>query len=109
VLVNTSGFLYYVSSNGVTGSVAPTAEKVEKELARIREHTKLPVAVGFGIRTASQAERIARFADGVVVGSALVECIANADNEAQGRDDVLSLTRELSVAVREARTTLSVS
>jgi len=109
VLVNTSGFLYYVSSNGVTGSVAPTAEKVEKELARIREHTNLPVAVGFGIRTASQAERIARFADGVVVGSALVECIANADNEAQGRDDVLSLTRELSVAVREARTTLSVS
>jgi tryptophan synthase alpha chain len=109
VLVNTSGFLYYVSSNGVTGSAAPTAEKVEKELARIREHTNLPVAVGFGIRTAAQAERIARFADAVVVGSALVECIANADTEARGRDDVLSLTRELSAAVKEARTTLSVS
>jgi tryptophan synthase alpha chain len=109
VLVNTSGFLYYVSSNGVTGSAAPTAEKVEKELARIREHTDLPVAVGFGIRTAAQAERIARFADAVVVGSALVECIANADTEAQGRDDVLSLTRELSAAVKEARMTLSVS
>jgi tryptophan synthase alpha chain len=109
VLANTSGFLYYVSSTGVTGSAAPTAEKVEKELARIREHTNLPVAVGFGIRTAAQAERIARFADAVVVGSALVECIANADTEAQGRDDVLSLTRELSAAVKEARMTLSVS
>ena len=109
VLANTSGFLYYVSSTGVTGSAAPTAEKVEKELARIREQTDLPVAVGFGIRTAPQAERIARFADAVVVGSALVECVANAATEAAGRDDVLALTRELSTAVRGARKDLNVS
>ena len=108
VLANTSGFLYYVSSTGVTGSAAPTAEKVEKELARIREHTNLPVAVGFGIRTAPQAERIALFADAVVVGSALVECVANAATEAAGRDDVLALTRELSEAVRAARVKSSV-
>lgn len=109
VLANTSGFLYYVSSTGVTGSAAPTAEKVEKELARIRKQTDLPVAVGFGIRTAPQAERIARFADAVVVGSALVECVANAATEAAGRDDVLALTRELSNAVRGARKDLKVS
>ncbi|MGO2415492.1 MAG: tryptophan synthase subunit alpha, partial [Cobetia crustatorum] len=63
VLANTSGFLYYVSSNGVTGGAAPTAEKVEAEVGRIREHTDIPVAVGFGIRTAEQAARIGRFAD----------------------------------------------
>lgn len=103
VLANTSGFLYYVSSNGVTGGAAPTAEKVEAEVGRIREHTDIPVAVGFGIRTAEQAARIGRFADGVVVGSALIDLQANAETPEQGTRDVHALTRELAKALQTAR------
>jgi tryptophan synthase alpha chain len=73
VLVNTSGFVYYVSVTGITGSAAPDNSKVAEAVARIKRHTKLPVAVGFGVRAAEQAAEIARNADGVVVGSALVE------------------------------------
>ena len=103
VLNNTSGFLYYVSSTGVTGAAAPTPEKVQKEVEAIKAHTEIPVAVGFGIRTPEQAARIARFADGVVVGSALVDCIAGADTSAEGTAAVLKLTSELAQAVRGAR------
>lgn len=103
VLANTSGFLYYVSSNGVTGGAAPTAEKVEAEVGRIREHTEIPVAVGFGIRTAEQAARIGRFADGVVVGSALIDLQANAETPEQGTQAVHALTRELADALKTAR------
>ncbi len=103
VLNNTSGFLYYVSSTGVTGAAAPTPEKVQKEVEAIKAHTKIPVAVGFGIRTPEQAARIAGFADGVVVGSALVDCIAQAETPEAGTQAVLALTRELSTAVRTAR------
>ena len=73
VLNNTSGFVYYVSITGITGSAAPDAGKVGAAVARIKRHTKLPVAVGFGVRTAEQARAIAAGADGVVVGSALVD------------------------------------
>jgi tryptophan synthase alpha chain len=103
VLNNTSGFLYYVSSTGVTGAAAPTPEKVQKEVEAIKAHTDIPVAVGFGIRTPEQAAHIARFADGVVVGSALVDCIAAADTSAEGTAAVLKLTAELAQAVRGAR------
>ena len=103
VLNNTSGFLYYVSSTGVTGAAAPTPEKVQKEVEAIKAHTEIPVAVGFGIRTPEQAARIAGFADGVVVGSALVDCIAQAETPEAGTQAVLALTRELSTAVRIAR------
>lgn len=103
VLNNTSGFLYYVSSTGVTGAAAPTPEKVQKEVEAIKAHTEIPVAVGFGIRTPEQAARIAGFADGVVVGSALVDCIAQAETPEAGTQAVLALTRELSTAVRTAR------
>lgn len=103
VLNNTSGFLYYVSSTGVTGAAAPTPEKVQKEVEAIKAHTEIPVAVGFGIRTPEQAARIAGFADGVVVGSALVDCIAQAETPEAGSQAVLALTRELSTAVRIAR------
>jgi tryptophan synthase alpha chain len=75
VLNNTSGFVYYVSITGITGSVAPDAGKVNAAVARIKRHTKLPVAVGFGVRTAEQARAIAENADGVVVGSALVDAL----------------------------------
>src|SRR6202034_2313744 len=75
VLANTSGFVYYVSITGITGAAAPDAAKVATAVARIKRHTKLPVCVGFGVRTAEQARAIARAADGVVVGSALVEAV----------------------------------
>jgi tryptophan synthase alpha chain len=75
VLANTSGFVYYVSITGITGSAAPDAGKAAEAVARIKRHTKLPVCVGFGVRTAEQARAIAGGADGVVVGSALVDTV----------------------------------
>ncbi|MFZ0609083.1 MAG: tryptophan synthase subunit alpha [Xanthobacteraceae bacterium] len=75
VLTNTSGFVYYVSITGITGSAAPDAGKVAAAVTRIKRHTKLPVCVGFGVRTAEQARALAETADGVVVGSALVEAV----------------------------------
>jgi tryptophan synthase alpha chain len=75
VLSNTSGFVYYVSITGITGAAAPDNTKVTAAVSRIKRHTKLPVAVGFGVRTAEQARAIAQGADGVVVGSALVEAL----------------------------------
>ena len=75
VLANTSGFVYYVSITGITGAAAPDTGKVAAAVARIKRHTKLPVCVGFGVRTAEQARAIAQGADGVVVGSALVEAV----------------------------------
>ena len=77
VLANTSGFVYYVSITGITGSAAPDTGKVAEAVKRIKRHTKLPVCVGFGVRTAEQARAIAEGADGVVVGSALVEAVRN--------------------------------
>src|SRR5262249_27952525 len=75
VLANTSGFLYYVSITGITGTAAPDVADVHAQVARIKKSTDLPVAVGFGVRTPGQARRIAAGADGVVVGSALVNAI----------------------------------
>ena len=75
VLTNTSGFVYYVSITGITGAAAPDPGKVAAAVTRIKRHTQLPVCVGFGVRTAEQARAIAGAADGVVVGSALVEAI----------------------------------
>ena len=75
VLENTSGFVYYVSITGITGSAAPDVSKVSDNVARIKGRTNLPVAVGFGIRTPEQANAIASVADGAVVGSALVDVI----------------------------------
>ncbi|MEM7024652.1 MAG: tryptophan synthase subunit alpha [Pseudomonadota bacterium] len=76
VLINTSGFLYYVSMTGITGVGAPVVDVVGQAVARLQRHTELPVAVGFGIRTPEQAADIAQVADAVVVGSALVDQIA---------------------------------
>jgi tryptophan synthase alpha chain len=75
VLANTSGFVYYVSITGITGAAAPDPGKVRQAVARIKRHTTLPVAVGFGVRTGDQARAIAGGADGVVVGSALVDAV----------------------------------
>jgi tryptophan synthase alpha chain len=73
VLANTSGFVYYVSITGITGAAAPDASRVRQAVERIKRHTVLPVAVGFGVKDAASAAAIARGAEAVVVGSALVE------------------------------------
>jgi tryptophan synthase alpha chain len=75
VLANTSGFVYYVSITGITGMAAPDTGKVSAAVRRIKRHTALPVAVGFGVKTATHARAIAEVADGVVVGSALVDAL----------------------------------
>ncbi|MBO3275899.1 tryptophan synthase subunit alpha [Pseudomonas schmalbachii] len=103
VLEGSSGFVYYVSVAGVTGAGAATLDHVEEAVARLRRHTDLPVAIGFGIRTPEHAANIARLADGVVVGSALVDQIANAASDAQAVEGVLGLCRKLAEGVRNAR------
>ena len=75
VLKNTSGFVYYISITGITGSAAPDTAKVAAAVTRIKRHSKLPVAVGFGVKTADQARAFAESADGVVVGSALMDAL----------------------------------
>lgn len=75
VLKNTSGFVYYVSITGITGAASPDANKVTNAVARIKRHTDLPVAVGFGVRDAARARAIAEGAEGVVVGSALIDAL----------------------------------
>ena len=108
VLANTSGSLYYVSMTGITGVGAPLVDLVGKALARLRRHTELPIAVGFGIRTPEQAAGIARVADAAVVGSALVEQVAQSlDQNGQAKAglaaDVLDRVRALAGAVQGAR------
>jgi tryptophan synthase alpha chain len=108
VLTNTSGFVYYVSVTGVTGSATPDPGRVTDAVARIKRHTELPVCVGFGVRTAEQACAIAQGADGVVVGSALIDVIrksldADGKPTAATAASVADLVRSLSQGVRGAR------
>jgi tryptophan synthase alpha chain len=108
VLANTSGFVYYVSILGITGTASPDTAKVVEAVKRIKRHTILPVAVGFGVRTAAQARAIGRVADGVVVGSALVGAVKeslDADNRATAMTvpAVAALVAELAAGVRAAR------
>jgi tryptophan synthase alpha chain len=107
VLANTSGFVYYVSITGITGAATPDARKVAAAVARIKRHTKLPVAVGFGVRTAEQAAGIASGADGVVVGSALVNVLKGSldpNDKATKKtvSGVVDLVAELARGVRGA-------
>ncbi|PWB61519.1 MAG: tryptophan synthase subunit alpha [Bradyrhizobiaceae bacterium] len=108
VLANTSGFVYYVSITGITGSAAPDTGKVTGAVARIKRHTALPVCVGFGVRTAEHARAIAEGADGVVVGSALVDAVrASLDDEGRATratvTAVTGLVSALAAGVRGAR------
>jgi tryptophan synthase alpha chain len=108
VLTNTSGFVYYVSITGITGSAAPDPGRVSGAVARIKRHTKLPVCVGFGVRSAEQARAIAEHADGVVVGSALIDA-ASKNLRPDGKPTaatvtaVADLVRALAEGVRGAR------
>jgi tryptophan synthase alpha chain len=105
IAAEASGYLYYVSVAGVTGTKSVPEDEVREALARIRAVTELPCTVGFGIRTPQQAAAIARVADGVVVGSAIVSKVA--ENVNAGRDrvigDVLELTRGLASSTHAAR------
>ncbi|OKH87444.1 tryptophan synthase subunit alpha [Thalassospira sp. TSL5-1] len=105
---NTSGFVYYVSVAGVTGAGSATNEQIVEAMARLRRHTNLPIAVGFGIKTPAQAAEVAREADAAVVGSAIVSKIAESlDENGKATDNtalvVTGLVRELADGVRNAR------
>jgi len=107
VLANTSGFVYYVSITGITGSATPDASRVSEAVARIKRHTTLPVAVGFGVRTAARARAIAAGADGVAVGTALIDALrASLDRDGKATSKtvgtVTALVRELADGVRSA-------
>jgi tryptophan synthase alpha chain len=108
VLRNTSGFVYYVSIAGITGTRSAANADVSAAVARLKRHTDLPVAVGFGIKTADQAAEIAKVADAAVVGSALVSRIgAHVDDNGHASpkavSETLDLVRELAAGVRRAR------
>ncbi len=109
VLANTSGFLYYVSITGITGTAAPDPQVVARSVAHIAKKTDLPICVGFGVRTAEQAEAIGRAADGVVVGTALVSALADSLDEnglttGSTIAAVTDLVAELAGGVRAAKT-----
>jgi tryptophan synthase alpha chain len=110
VLRNTAGFVYYVAIAGITGTRSAAEADTAQAVERLKRHTALPVAVGFGIRSAAQAAAVAKVADAAVVGSALVDRVAG-NLDAAGRakpelpEAVLSLVRELAAGVRKARRT----
>jgi tryptophan synthase alpha chain len=109
VLRNTAGFVYYVSIAGITGTRSAADADIARAVTRLKHHTDLPVAVGFGIRNAAQAAAVAMVADGAVVGTALVDQVAkNLDGEGRAgaalEEAVLDVVRELAEGVRGART-----
>ncbi|MBT5659819.1 MAG: tryptophan synthase subunit alpha [Rhodospirillaceae bacterium] len=109
VLAHTSGFVYYVSIAGITGTKSAESTDIGEAVARLHRHTDLPIAVGFGIRTPDQAAEVARIADAAVVGSALVDRIAgNLTDKGKPEPgligDTLDFVAGLASAVRKART-----
>lgn len=108
VLANTSGFVYYVSIAGTTGAATPDYTLVAAAVKRIKQHSSLPVAVGFGVRSAATAAAIAADADAVVVGSALIEALRNSLDDkgaatAATLPAVVDLVRDLAAGVRAGR------
>jgi tryptophan synthase alpha chain len=102
VLANTSGFVYYVSITGITGSASADSNAVGEAVARIKRHTKLPVCVGFGIRTPEAAHDIAQHSNGVVVGTALVDAVRGAlDAEGRATAKTVSAVADLVAALAQ--------
>jgi tryptophan synthase alpha chain len=95
VLANTSGFVYYVSMTGVTGAAIKSRGAVGEAVERIKAHTELPVAVGFGIKTADDAAEIGKHADGIVVGTVLVDAVANSLENGKATDRTVSAVRDI--------------
>jgi tryptophan synthase alpha chain len=105
VLANTSGFVYYVSIAGITGTKTPDLAEVKGHVGRIKAHTDLPMAVGFGVKTEAQVSALASVAEGVVVGSALVASISQSlDDKGKAtratKQQVLGLVERLAAALR---------
>jgi tryptophan synthase alpha chain len=108
VLANTAGFVYYVSITGVTGTATPDFDRVGVAVERIKRQTSLPVVVGFGVKSGAHAAAVARYADGVVVGSALVDAVrASLDGEGRATsvtvESVTALVRDLARGVRSVQ------
>src|SRR5471032_2810488 len=102
VLANTSGFVYYVSITGITGSASASTSDVASAVARIKRHTKLPVCVGFGIRTPEAARDIAQAANGAVVGTALVDALRGSlDAEGRATAKTVSAVADLVAALAQ--------
>lgn len=109
VLANSSGFVYYISITGITGADGASSQSIAAAVERLRRHTKLPIAVGFGIKTPEQVAAVAGSADAAVVGSAIISAIENSLNGAgaatpQTVDAALSLVQALSAGVRQTAT-----
>lgn len=98
ILASAAGFLYYISITGVTGSAAPKIEDIAREVGKIRKLTRMPIAVGFGISNAAQAEEIAAVADGVVIGSAVVKLI----DENRDRRDLVKVAAGFVSSIKKA-------
>lgn len=97
------GFIYYVSREGVTGEQTKLADSIAPQVAELRRHTALPIAVGFGISSPEQAAEVARHADAVVVGSAIVRRMGDFGNEPDFVERIVSFVRPLAAATHEAR------
>jgi tryptophan synthase alpha chain len=103
IATSARGFIYYVSREGVTGVRNSIAQSLEEKIALIRNHTQLPIAVGFGISTPEQAAQIARMADAVVVGSAIVDLIGKGKDGHDLADRVGEFVRPMAAAVHRSR------
>ncbi len=100
VLKNTSGFVYYVSMTGITGGAIKSRGAVGEAVARIKSHTDLPVAVGFGIKTSEDAEEIGKHADGIVIGTVLVDAVAKSLVDGKATDRTVAAVRDLVADIR---------
>jgi len=98
ILKTATGFLYYISITGVTGTAAPKIGDIAREVTKIRELTKLPIAVGFGISNAAQAKEIGALADGIVIGSALIKLI----DENRDNDNLVKIVSDYAKAIKKA-------
>ena len=102
VLANTSGFVYYVSITGITGTAAPKQDEVSAHVGRIKAQTDLPVAIGFGVKTPEQARALAECGDGVVVGSVFVNAVkASLDDNGKATEKTVPAVLDLASALAE--------
>lgn len=98
ILRSATGFLYYISITGVTGSAAPKIDDIAREVSKIRKLTKMPIAVGFGISNAAQAREIGAIADGIVIGSAIVKLI----DENRNNSELVKIVKDYAKNIKKA-------
>lgn len=100
IIKSATGFLYYISITGVTGTAAPKIEDIKREVGKIQKMTKMPIAVGFGITNAAQAKEIGQLADGIVIGSAIVKLIDDNRNNSELAKIVADYARDIKKALK---------